>query len=104
MAEIENLEKFNATILSTTKTMLKMAQTERQKEAIIKRAVKAQEKELAAIKGTTDADEKKRIVIRKNITEIKNLVHKIKDHTEFNLFETIEPLRKSFFFIFKKIF
>ena len=79
MAEIENLEKFNATILSTTKTMLKMAQTERQKEAIIKRAVKAQEKELAAIKGTTDADEKKRIVIRRNITEIKKLSN------EFNI-------------------
>ena len=48
MAEIENLEKFNATILSTTRSMLKMANTEKQKEAIIKRTVQAQEKELKA--------------------------------------------------------
>ena len=45
MAEIENLEKFNATILSTTRSMLKLANTEKQKEAIIKRTIQAQEKE-----------------------------------------------------------
>ena len=73
MAEIENLEKFNATILSTTKSMLKMANTEKQKEAIIKRTVQAQEKELKGIKGTTAADEARRQSIRKNITAINKL-------------------------------
>lgn len=73
MAEIENLEKFNATILSTTRSMLKMANTEKQKEAIIKRTVQAQEKELKAIKGTTAADEARRQSIRKNIIAINKL-------------------------------
>ena len=73
MAEIENLEKFNATILSTTRSMLKLANTEKQKEAIIKRTIQAQEKELKAIKGSTEADERKRQAIRKNISQIQKM-------------------------------
>lgn len=73
MAEIEDLEKFNATILSTTRSMLKLANTEKQKEAIIKRTIAAQEKELKSIKGTTDADEKRRAAIQRNIIQIRKM-------------------------------
>ena len=73
MAEIENLEKFNSTILSTTRSMLKLANTEKQKEAIIKRTIQAQEKELKAIKCSTEEDERKRQAIRKNISQIQKM-------------------------------